>query len=43
MHRQATRLRMLLAQSDTRVALDELEAATAGMEDSAGSPTGRAM
>ncbi len=38
MHRQATRLRMLLAQSDTRVALDELEAATAGMEDSADSP-----
>ena len=38
MHRQATRLRMLLAESDTRTALDELEAATAGMEDSAGSP-----
>ena len=38
MHRQATRLRMLLAESDTRIALDELEAATAGMEDSAGSP-----
>lgn len=38
MHRQATRLRMLLAESDTRVALDELEAATAGMEDSAGTP-----
>ena len=37
-HRQATRLRMLLAESDTRIALDELEAATAGMEDSAGSP-----
>ena len=29
---------MLLAESDTRIALDELEAATAGMEDSAGSP-----
>jgi hypothetical protein len=28
---------MLLAESDTRIALDELEAATAGMEDSAGS------
>ena len=41
-HRQATRLRMLLAESDTRIALDELEAATAGMEDSAGSPIGRA-
>ncbi len=38
MHRQATRLRMLLSESDTRTALDELEAATAGMEDSAGSP-----
>ena len=36
MHRQATRLRMLLAESDTRTALDELEAATAGMEDSTG-------
>jgi hypothetical protein len=35
MHRQATRLRMLLSQHETRVALDELEAATAGMEDSA--------
>ena len=29
---------MLLSESDTRTALDELEAATAGMEDSAGSP-----
>jgi hypothetical protein len=29
---------MLLAESDTRIALNELEAATAGMEDSAGSP-----
>jgi hypothetical protein len=29
---------MLLAESNTRTALDELEAATAGMEDSAGSP-----
>jgi hypothetical protein len=38
MHRQATRLRMLLSQHDTRVALDELEAATAGMEDSAVTP-----
>ena len=38
MHRQATRLRMLLSESDTRIALDELEAATAGMEDSAGNP-----
>jgi hypothetical protein len=40
MHRQATRLRMLLSQHDTRVALDELEAATAGMEDSAVMPAG---
>jgi hypothetical protein len=38
MHRQATRLRMLLSQHETRVALDELEAATAGMEDSAVMP-----
>ena len=29
---------MLLAESGTRAALDELEAATAGMEDAAGSP-----
>lgn len=38
MHRQATRLRMLVAEPETRAALDELEAATAGMEDSAGTP-----
>jgi hypothetical protein len=31
---------MLLSQHDTRVALDELEAATAGMEDSAVMPAG---
>ena len=36
MHRQATRLRMLIAEPATRAALDELEAATAGMEESAG-------
>ena len=36
MHRQATRLRMLVAQPETRAALDELEAATAAMEDSGG-------
>jgi hypothetical protein len=35
MHRQATRLRMLVSEPATRAALDELEAATAGMEDSA--------
>jgi len=36
MHRHATRLRMLIAEPATRAALDELEAATAGMEESAG-------
>src|SRR4051812_1854594 len=34
MHRQATRLRMLVSEPETRTALDELEAATAGMEES---------
>jgi hypothetical protein len=38
MHRQATRLRMLVSEPETRAALDELEASTAGMEDSAGMP-----